>query len=733
MTTLGLGLVFFVFFGVVGLVLFQLTGTTPFETDSLAAYASAPLLGALGLVCVIETLVVFLPVQQFGFVLLAVLLVGIVLARREIVQAGKRLCKSPGLLLLTVALGVLIAYPVLQKSGLVSVQFANNDIIYYLSSMDWMKEHSLLEPRIYTDLTPYYACAEYMITTTRIGTDVLGCFLMTLCSMEPHQVYFALGIALNLSAIWMALFLVSHCCQLPYKAGLAVAALVGISFNWAQLQAMQYVPQIFGGAAVVGLIGYTICLHTQERRGMLVLEGLTIAGVCSVYCEFASYIFVIYFLGTAIYFVSAQGKTQKIACAVRAVKAGLLGLLLSPYGLYRAVMFNLMLLGNVSDPSAIDPYKGQMIPMELYPSNLFGLAFRSRNPNGGAGIVLAVCLLAAAFFCAGYILLRHRRRQDVYLISIGIFLAVYAVYFRYSHFAYGEYKHVFSYLPLLQTMAYYFIAKTLSCIPKSRLRSAAICGAAAAGGMLFAGNLHTLFVLQPVAVYNCYDDDILTLREEVKTLPEDTVYLVQGDTPAVHRGVYALKDAKVVRSGPSYFDFFTTNPETVNISVRVLQNDMVEDIWSFAEKTPLYRNATFSLYSSQDQLEAKPIGLQMVDGFYGAERSPTGIFRWTSAQDSNIQLINNTEKSVKIQLSFQAMPAPGEDKTIQVYNGDNGLIAEGKTQNRIVCEGQSVEPGEILNIRIHSVEPCTTIGVADTRQFGFAISDLQIALLDENN
>ena len=55
-----------------------------------------------------------------------------------------------------------LALQMIKTNQLMSFQYSNNDIIYYLSTMDWLKSHSLMTPVQFTESQPYYLCAQYI-------------------------------------------------------------------------------------------------------------------------------------------------------------------------------------------------------------------------------------------------------------------------------------------------------------------------------------------------------------------------------------------------------------------------------------------------------------------------------------------------------------------------------------------------------------------------------------------
>ena len=330
-----------------------------------------------------------------------------------------------------------------------SIQSSNNDIIYYLSSIDWMKEHNIWATPQFSNALPYYGAADYMLKTTRIGTDVLGSMISSLFFLEPHQVYFSMGIALNLSAIAMIIFVLWDCCKLPQFYSLGMVLLLGCCFDWAQLQMMQYVPQIFGVGCMAGMTGFLLRQYQAKAKGDIFLTALFIIGTITVYAEFAFHILMIFIIiGIAMVLFSKQKRQERWSHAMDTIKAGFLSFILCPLGLYKAVKFNLMLVGNLATPENLDPYHGQMIPLSLMPKNLLGLALRSRDPSGMFGQILAVLIVLAVAIAIITVMMKRRNAIDWSLLGVLVFFAGYEFYFRASQFAYGEYKHIFQYSPL---------------------------------------------------------------------------------------------------------------------------------------------------------------------------------------------------------------------------------------------------------------------------------------------
>lgn len=726
-------------FGVLLFLLFTVTGSilvcvfrVPKETLEKQPFSLIfPLIGAVALTCACEALLLLFPVKISAWLVLVLLIAGAVWRRKELGHLLKHMFVNPWPWLLLLFAAVVLAYPVLKQQGLVSIQSSNNDIIYYLSSIDWMKNHNIWAVPEFSNAFPYYGPADFMLKTTRIGTDVLGSFFSSVFFLEPHQVYFAMGIALNLSTISAIVFVLWHSCNLPKGYSLMMIPLLGCCFNWAQLQMLQYVPQIFGIGCMVGMIGFLLRQYREKSKGDIFFTALFIIGTVTVYAEFAFHILVIFVLIGIGMLLFTNDRKLAWKRARDTIKSGFLSFALCPVGLYKAVMFNLMLAGNLSTTENLDPYSGHMIPLSLMPKNLLGLAYQATDSTGIYGQILATVLCLLTIVSILIVLIRKHRAIDWIMLGILAFFAVYELFFRFSGFAYGEYKHIFSILPIVWMIAFYFCCNAVLLLKEKKIRYIATGIGTFFVAVLAVANLYSIKVMQPLNIYNYYNDDIFELRKQAEQMPEDTVYLITGTVNDLHRGVYALKDYSVKVTADSYFNFFKKQDEgELDPTCILYSGDTshgMEDVYSQVPKV-IWKNDLFML--TDLPLEAEPLGISLESGFSFVEIREDGAMRWTNDNESKIIFRNNSGEDAELNFSFLAQPAPGADKTIAVRLEDGMKIAQGDTKDQSVisCKIPLIRAGESIVVVIETNEPLTPAGGGDNRQLGIAFSHLEAEL-----
>lgn len=171
--------------------------------------------------------------------------------RKNAVIFIKTQWKLLGLLLLCL---IFMGFPILAQNELCSIQSTNNDIQYYLATMDWLYEHNLREPIIYSDSMPYFLCAEKIIHSTRFGYYILGALFMACFKLSAHQVFTGLGIVSILIANLAANFFLVNILSVPERYGKFLLLFLSVSYNWYSLLLLQYLPQILGIAGLIGFI-----------------------------------------------------------------------------------------------------------------------------------------------------------------------------------------------------------------------------------------------------------------------------------------------------------------------------------------------------------------------------------------------------------------------------------------------------------------------------------------------
>lgn len=590
------GLIIFAFFSFIGIVGISVVGIPQRLQKDESFLLIAPMLGALICVCWGETLLLLLPVRFSAWIGIIIAVAICIIRRNTVAEILKAMLKMRWQLLIGALACAVAAYPVWRISGLVSPQSMNNDIAYYLSDMDWLTGHNFWQSpmSVATAEHPFYTLANYMLENTRIGTDVLGSEIMGLTFLQPHQVYFACGIAITAAVVWGCGFLAQAACGLKKNGTLILMVLLAFSFNFGQLQRMQYVPQIFGIGAMAVFMGVLLCMLNENVRELIFCLGLCLAGALSVYCEFSVHLASFFFLACIWTMLTKRDKDSVLRCW-QTVKGCLLILVFSPLGTFKAIKFNLMLLDQLGTTASIDPFAGNMIPPSLLPSNFFGATFRQENMFGVFPVYFSIVLfvlIAAASITV--LIVKHTPQNMLLALTLGFYL-VYELFFRKSNFAYGEYKHFFSVIPIawtilavfLQEFLYLFKSKTLRYTFKAIYAFALLI-------TLFSNVALTKALLSP-SQYFYYDNSLMELRTAAEKLPPGEIIEVPGAYNDVHASIYALKNASVCALGDSYYSYFWSVEEQQQLSTHASYRLVWKDKASVDEKSAVWENEKYAL------------------------------------------------------------------------------------------------------------------------------------------
>ena len=311
----------------------------------------------------------------------------------------------------------------------------NNDFAYYISSIDWLRNHSILENVDYSQEKPFYSLASFMLNETRIGMDVAAAFLCNIFSLEAYEIF---PVMIVVSSIMVMIAI--HNSLIVFGVNKYVCILFSVlavlNGNIILMASRQYPSQILGIAL---LISTFLCLHKffySSSRHWLIYSGIFISGLFAVYCEFS-----IYLVGFGLLYVVPALWTSLVS--VRdLIKLILIAIFSNVFAFYRALEFNLNIFIRVlsGGSQAIDPFQGAL----LQGVDLFGsiMGFSTRYSHSlaiGIFSLIFICL-AVLFFL--YSLVKYRYQEEIFFGALLVLFIVLEFYFRTSGGAYQEFKHI---------------------------------------------------------------------------------------------------------------------------------------------------------------------------------------------------------------------------------------------------------------------------------------------------
>lgn len=699
MLTLILGIIIFLFFLLIGfLVLDNFIYKKNILEESKGILLMSPILGAIIMVCLGETLFLFFPMKNM--LLIYSLGIGILLFyKKKTLMKLKKYLEIKAYIFISLISGFLVSIPAFKRIEFNSPQIVNNDIAFYLSSMDWIYKNSYLNFKDLLKISPnmpYYALATYMIRETRIGTEVLGSQIMSLFFLEPHQIYFALGIAITMTTVITFSFLFYYVLKQNEKRTKIFLIIISVSLVWFELQRMQYVPQILGVGAMVLFLSVLLLFLEEDRLENKKLLGIAFAGTLSIYAEFSMYIFI-YFIVTVVVCL-IYCKKEKFKKIYAMIKGCLLGIIFSPFGVYKAIKFNLMILKQTKLLGNIDSFDGIIMSKYIVLSNFFGLKVRANDFHNISNIhfsdldtwtrilnIILLLTMLGIFIMIIYIQVYKRTKINVVLGSLLLFFILNELSFRKLHFGYGEYKFLLSINMITITIILYFYLQVYSELIKLEKRKIVlkILTVEAVIFYIIVNFANILYMIRKDYYY--YDNKLIELREISKKLPKDSFIDIPGVYNDVHSSVYALKDRKVRIKGYSYYEDLLSPAKqkvsgisyyigtlkdmkekemNLNDYILELKNKKELNVVSFIEEK-IWENSEYELikYNNRDKVEvifSNGIGESEIESS-GAE-----VFRALYDKNNIIFLKNKSNKKLKLSIKIKLLALNGSEKEFEV-------------------------------------------------------------------
>lgn len=533
---------------------------------------------------ILETFGLFLPISVATVALIVLSIIGFFTSFEDIKKHFFSDESNYKILfvLVIVPLIILLLPQILKNEWFIGIG-DNNDFAYYIASIDWLTNHSILEPIGYSQLYPLFSMAEYMIDLTRIGTDLTGAYVASLFSIESYEAY---SVLIPISGILVAAAIYSVTIYFTKNrlCGLCIGIYAAICGNSIALILAQYVPQMLGISCLLLSFATIHELLFRTSSKVHILTGLIISGVLAIYCEYTVYILfvAIAFLVIAIIWRKPIHIRQVIGAIISAI-------LFNVYGFYKAVNFNWTILHSVLDggTSTIDPYFGQMLSIWRKLGILIGLSgkgYLEKSSYLYALIALSCAILILA--CIAVPLIKKDRELAVFTCSTISVIILLELYFLHNQAAYQEYKHLTSASVILLANISILIATLVNQLPCFKKKAFLVSGI---------GMLGIISIWNPMKYYInpsiALDSSTVELRDAAMLVPHNEPICIDSSIPVSNYmcAVYALKDVPVNlnENNGSYLHFFQTFDDDISkytvysrkdeISPN-LQNKMI--IWS---------------------------------------------------------------------------------------------------------------------------------------------------------
>lgn len=445
----------------------------------------------------------------------------------------------------------LFTYPMIKSNELLSYQYQNNDIIYYLATIDWLHEHSLLQKVIYTTTRPLYLCAEYIFSTTRFGTDTFASTLSQMLHLEAHEIFSFLGIAFITITGIVVYYLARYIFKMSKSSSLIIYFLAVLFFNWKELLILQYVPQMLGICFFMAFIIFLIEYYNTSDRYAMAFSSLFLAATACTYAEYSSYMFIIY-LG---FIVIQCAYTRNIWGNIKAASLiGILGVLCNPLGFLIAVKFNLNIFNTVkASASNIDAYGGNMKSIPNILAQLLGFPNDYRISNMYLQKFYCFILMAGMLFLVTsflFMVFKTRTKTLFFCTWVLVFFAGYEFYFRIVNLAYGEFKHLIG----IGIMAGIILLYATYTLEKSNRKILFTVIAF----FTISLNLINFIKTYPYNETVFYDTKLVAARNALDLIPKGKTIGILGNAHYIqHELVYTAKDYDVNLMGSGINSYFT--------------------------------------------------------------------------------------------------------------------------------------------------------------------------------
>lgn len=505
-----------------------------------------PVAGMAFLICLSQLLFLVFPAKVIACVVLAMFIASVILSGFSFLKEFWEWAKQNRVFCLIV-FGVFVAfsYPILKGGDLLSFQYSNNDIIFYLSTDDWMVDHSYFQNVEFSNNRPYYALADYILKSTRFGTDIIESVIMCMLRLKSHQIFSAMGVVYIVLAAFIGYFFLKNVFKISSK--FVSFAILPVAFHscWKELLVQTYVPQIAGVCFLMAFVAFLMKYILQEEKTDSWFASLFLAATACTYAEYSSYMFIIY-VG---FFAIQIAYTKKIVENLKnALILGIRGFLFNPFGFIIAVIFNLRTFLNVSESGAsIDAFHGVMKHPGNIAAQIFGTMDISRDTILRIIILIFLCLLfvSTILFC----LFNKREKVTALLLWVLLFFFLYEVYFRISGIGYGEFKHLIGIGPLCVLFLLYFII-TLS-NGKWRLMFWAV------SFVITICNLNAIRCEFPTSSLFYFDDQVAGIQDGAELIPADQPLGILANSHVYqHQMIYGSKNHNVQLIGEGINSYY---------------------------------------------------------------------------------------------------------------------------------------------------------------------------------
>lgn len=676
------------------------------------------LIGAAAAVCAIQTLNLIVPVRAVALLFIPLTVAAFFYCRGSLRETAIAFKSNRALLIISFLTAFITLLPFVRYGEAVALHFGNNDIAFYLSSMEWLRDYSFTEPIGFNSADPFNSLANYMLRNTRIGADMLGALALSFLPLESYEIFLPLCAVFSILGVFGATYLMRSTLRLSGSVTAAVTLFLGSGVAMIELTKQQYMPQILGIAFFVWFFAcvYEFFFNGKRDLSHVLLLALSAIAVISVYSEYASYAVIVFLIAFATDAVAKRNIKSSLTDIADAFRMVIAAFIFNVSGFYIALKFNVdVILSQISTLENIDPYGGNITNLEKLASYVFNVYIERLGANisfGAFALPTAVSLLAyavaAALLALGIFtvvrgVIRKHSRGEIFLLASMGFFAAYWAFFRSTRYAYGEYKHIHLTLWLAVVIIACFAAAGLPSKDTKKaenkekgdnapgtallLRIRAIYTVAAPKAITAALAVLTVinvcsFANNSKSVYR-FDSTMEEFNAAVKEhVPEgETLGILNNLYFDGHSMVYALRSsdrALSLLTSDCYFAYYVPVRTEYPRYIATPVNDVgaYGDVLSSEDYTVVWKNSSYCILKNEND-----VGVFTHSGFSGLERMPDGTLCRSVGKASEILLVNHLNENVTATVGFDTKGLNGsEGKTFSVFVGEaligNGVIGE---------------------------------------------------------
>lgn len=693
------------------------------EGEAVTSLFDVPVIGIATIVCVTQTLNLALPVRAIAVLLSLPIIIGAVLCRKDILAFLVKIKEKPFIPTVSFFTLFLTLLPCIRYNDLLCLHFANNDVAYYLSSMEWLRDHTFLEPVGFSSTAPFDSLANYMLRNTRIGTDILGAFTLSLIPLEAHQIYLILCAVFNVLCVFSASYL-SESLGIGYKFIRLSALFIGTGCSVIELTKQQYAPQLFGIALFTLYIAVLVRFFINERGWKEILGlGLLATATISVYAEYASYAVILFIIAFAVKAFTDRNAKALLNSTLDSFKMVIAAFLLNAPGFLIALKFNLnVIFSQLGSLENIDPYHGNITDLPKLLWYVLNVDLPGLRAFFGSGVFfkLLFCLCLAvcvAIVCAVAVhtvrgaVKTVKRYETLFLLGSLAFFIAYFFFFRITRYAYGEYKHI--HLTLIPTVLIilYFVSASLDG-KEDRPEGGKLAyvikvfdnvsARAVLPVIICLSLVNTVaFSVNSRSPYR-FDSSLNELNGAVtEFVPHgEAVGIMNGYYFEAHSMVYALRNSERRISLLTPDSYFTPHTGIRPIFPKYIVTTVTDagefsDILSLEDYTVVWKNTRHALIKSNTD-----VGAFADYGFSGLNTvDPKNPFR-TVGEGSGIVIWNTGDAEKLTNVDFATATAPdGVERGFKVYL-DGTLLFEGRSGDTVSVPSLKVPAKGSISLRI---------------------------------